>query len=69
MNWDLVGILVEKHGDPNYSNENLSFSYGQTDCMRFLYFSIYLYTYTIRLDNFTRKPNDQYSLNENFTIC
>lgn len=64
MNWDLVGISVEQQGDPNYSNENLSFSYGQTNRVDALLDSwIKPPTHThARTHTFPRKANDQYSL-------
>lgn len=75
MNWDLVGISVEQQCPaPNYSKENLSFSYGQTNRMDALHVLIHglnhRHTHThARTHTFPRKANDQYSSDEHFTIC
>lgn len=38
MNWDLVGISVKQQGDPNYSNENLSFFFEMLLLFFFFFF-------------------------------
>lgn len=56
MNWDLGGITVEQQDDPNYSNETCLFLMAKRIA-------------TIASKTISTNANDQYSLDENFTIC